>query len=135
MTTADKDTLHPHLLWVQDDSYVHVTVEIDNCGPCSFEVGDSLYLETISNTTKKTYLVDMPLWGSIIKEECQLRNLLKYISHCVKERYPWTYLTSQHSKENWIRTDWKDYNGQESDSSEESPQKQDHHIRSVRKCK
>ena len=125
MTTADKDTLHPHLLWVQDDSYVHVTVEIDNCGPCSFEVGDSLYLETISNTTKKTYLVDMPLWGSIIKEECQFQwNPSKiYITLRKKSDTPWTYLTSQHFKwKNWIRTDWKDYNGQESDSSEESPQ-------------
>ena len=89
----------------------------------SFEVGDSLYLETISNTLK-TYLVDMPLWGSIIKEECQLQwNPSKNISHWQKSDTPWTYLTSQHSKwKNWIRTDWKDYNGQESDSSEESPQ-------------
>ena len=53
-TTTDMvDTLHPHLLWVQDDSYIHVTVEIENCGPCSFEVGNRLYLETVSNTTKK----------------------------------------------------------------------------------
>ena len=40
-----------------------------------------------------------------------------------KSDTPWTYLTSQHSTwKNWIRTDWKDYNGQETDSSEESPQ-------------
>lgn len=128
-TTDMMDTLHPHLLWVQDDSYIHVTVEIENCGPCSFEVGNRLYLETVSNTTKKTYRVDMPLWGSIIMEECQFQwNPAKiYITLRKKSDTPWTYLTSQHSQwKNWIRTDWKDWNNLlESEKSEESEESEE----------
>lgn len=118
----DDKIYHPHLLWVQDDNYVHITIDIECGGQCSFEVGDTLYVKTVS-TNSQTYLVKFPLWGTILREECQVQWNQRqiYITLRKAEMIRWKYLTSESEYpkwKNWIKTDWKEWNDN-GDSNEE----------------
>ena len=117
-TDTDTETLHPHLLWVQDDSYVHVTIDCETTGVCSFNVDRSLYIRALSRDDK-TYLVNFPLFGSIIKEECQFQWTQRqiYLTLRKAESVEWTFLTTDHEKwKTWIRTDWKEWESTNNDS-------------------
>ena len=125
-STDSEKTYRPHLLWVQDDFYVHLTIECENSQSCSFEVGKQLFLSTIANNKK--YVVDFPLFGSIIKEECQVQWNQRQIYITLRKGSSdnWTYLTTEHEKwKPWIRTDWKEWDNNSDDDQEDD----DHEIK------
>tara|TARA_A100001011_G_scaffold355764_1_gene399225 strand:+ start:151 stop:762 length:612 start_codon:yes stop_codon:yes gene_type:complete len=129
-------SLHPHLLWVQDKKFVHVTIELENSGECSFNLGassvdnadeDRLMFKTVCNSQE--YKIDFPLFGKIIKQESSLQWNQRQIYITLRKmgRVEWTYLTTEHQKwKNWIKTDWKGWeegrNTHLCDSSDSDPE-------------